>query len=141
MLITFSLESCQSENNNNTSSHTHHKLTPHLPLGMEVVNCKPTNPSGETLVQPQLIPPIHSDQVAEPLMRQLMSNDVGNPILELGIGFSFVIENSGGSISDQTPIFHGPHGELVNSKKIGLGERIVDAKNFREVIDDLMGML
>lgn len=140
LLITFSLEIRQSKNINNTSSHTHHELTPHLPLGMEVVNRKPANPCGKPFVQPQLIPPVHGHQVAKPLMSQLMGNHVGDPVLELCVGFSFIVKNSGGSISDETPIFHGTHGELVNSKKIRLGERIVNTKDLGEVVDDLVGV-
>lgn len=69
-----------------------------------------------------------------------MGNNVSNPILEFFIRFSFVVEYGCGSVRDKTPIFHGAHGELVNSKKIGLGERIFDTKNFREVVNDLVGM-
>jgi hypothetical protein len=36
-----------------------------------MINGKPTNPGCESLVQPQFIPPIHSDKVAEPLVGQL----------------------------------------------------------------------
>jgi hypothetical protein len=140
LLITFSLEFCQSKNINNTSSHTHHELTPDLPLGMKVINCKPTDPGCKSFVQPQLIPPIHGDQVAKPLMSQLVGNNVSNPILEFCIRLSFVVEDGCGSVGDEPPIFHGTHGELVNSKKIGLGERIVNTEDFREVVDDLVGM-
>lgn len=105
-----------------------------------MVNCKPTNPGCKTFVQPQLIPPIHRDQVAEPLMSQFMRNNVGNPILESFVGFPFIIEDSCGSVGDEAPVFHGTHGELVNSKKIGFGERIFDSKNVREIVDGLVGM-
>lgn len=50
LLITFSLKFCQSENINNTSFHTHHELTPDLPLGMKVINCKPADPGRKTFV-------------------------------------------------------------------------------------------
>jgi hypothetical protein len=45
-----------------------------------VVYGKPTHPSGKPLIQPKLAPPIHGDQVAEPLVSELMSYNVSNAI-------------------------------------------------------------
>ena len=44
------------------------ELLPNLPLGKEVVNGQPADPGGETLVQPQVGPPLHGHIVAEPLV-------------------------------------------------------------------------
>jgi len=38
---------------------------------MEVIHGKPTNPGCKAFVQPKLIPPIHGNKVAEPLVSQL----------------------------------------------------------------------
>ena len=38
---------------------------------VQMINSKPSYPGGETLVEPQLTPPVHGDQVAKPLMGQL----------------------------------------------------------------------
>lgn len=38
--------------------------------GVEMVDSKPANPCGEALIEPEVIPPIHSYKVAKPLMSQ-----------------------------------------------------------------------
>jgi hypothetical protein len=45
-----------------------------------MINGKPTDPGSETLIQPELIPPVHSDEVTEPLMGKLMGNDICYPV-------------------------------------------------------------
>lgn len=45
-----------------------------------MVNREPAHPSGKTLVEPQLVPPVHGDQVTEPLMRKLVGNNVSYPV-------------------------------------------------------------
>jgi hypothetical protein len=62
--------------------------------GIELVNSKPPNPSCKPFVEPELIPPVHGDQIAEPLMRQLVRNDVGDTLSEPLIRLSFVEEDS-----------------------------------------------
>ncbi|KAI6756740.1 hypothetical protein HG530_011338 [Fusarium avenaceum] len=61
------------------------KLSPDLPVGVQVINSVPADPGSEALVEPELIPPVHSDKVAKPLMSQLVGNDVGNGVLESGV--------------------------------------------------------
>ncbi len=39
------------------------------------------HPAGEALIEPQVIPPHHSDEVPEPLMCQLVSHHHGHPLL------------------------------------------------------------
>lgn len=45
-----------------------------------MVDGEPADPGGEALVQPQLAPPVHGDEVAEPLMGQLVGDDVGDAV-------------------------------------------------------------
>ena len=35
-------------------------------------------PSSKTLIQPQMSPPLHSDEIAKPLMGQFMGNNSRN---------------------------------------------------------------
>lgn len=75
---------------------TYNKLSPDVPIygivsmnsespvasltGIEVIDRKPAHPGGETLVEPQLTPPVHGDEITEPLMCKLVSNYVCYPI-------------------------------------------------------------
>ena len=42
---------------------------------VQVVDGEPTNPSGKAFIEPEFAPPVHSDQVAEPLVCQLVHHD------------------------------------------------------------------
>ena len=45
-----------------------------------MINGKPTDPGCESLIQPQLIPPVHGDEVAKPLVSQLYKmSQITNP--------------------------------------------------------------
>ena len=72
-----------------------------------------------------LVPPVHRDQVTEPLVGKLVCHNVDNTILVFLIRSVFVEQDSGGTeydllairvrshskttlpVSDQTPILHG----------------------------------
>ena len=45
------------------------KLVPQFPLGKQGISSKGLHPARKTLVQPQIVPPAHRDEVAEPLVR------------------------------------------------------------------------
>jgi len=78
-----------------------------------MVHSIPTDPSGETLVEPELkmlvskhsnllyatylVPPVHSNQVAKPLMSKLVSDNVNNAVLVLLVRCVFVEEYSSSS--------------------------------------------
>ena len=116
------------------------KLRPHLPVRVHVVNSIPTGPGSETLVQPELIPPVHGDQVAEPLVSKFVRDNVGNVVLEARRSSGFIVEDTSGSVSDETPVLHGSVCEFVNSEQVGLGERVLNLENVGEEVNDLGGV-
>jgi hypothetical protein len=63
-----------------------------------VVNSQPANPSCEALVEPELVPPVHGDEVAKPLVSKLVSHDVRNPVSVAVRGCFFVEENGSCSV-------------------------------------------
>ncbi len=46
-----------------------------VPLGVPVVGGLVLHPGGEAFVEPEVIPPLHGDHVAEPLVRHLVGDD------------------------------------------------------------------
>mmetsp|Transcript_585 Transcript_585/g.1032 ORF Transcript_585/g.1032 Transcript_585/m.1032 type:complete len:328 (+) Transcript_585:960-1943(+) len=52
----------------------HRELVPHLPVGEQLVRGPGLRPAGEPLVEPEVVPPGHGHQVAEPLVRQLVGH-------------------------------------------------------------------
>lgn len=61
-----------------------------------MIDGEPTDPGGEALVQPQLAPPVHGDEVAEPLMGQLVGDNVGDAVA-VAIGRCLLVEENGSS--------------------------------------------
>ena len=54
-----------------------HELRPHRPFGEQPVHRLGAYPRGETLVEPQVVPPVHGHQVAEPHVRHLVCDHLG----------------------------------------------------------------
>ena len=71
-----------------------------------MVHCVEPNPRRKALVKPELIPPVHGDQVAEPLVSKLVCYDVDNAIAVLLIRGIFVEQDGGCAIGDQSPVLH-----------------------------------
>ena len=61
------------------------KVDPPLPLGPEGVGGRHLHEGGEGLVEPDAVPPLHGDEVAEPHVGQLVGDHVGHA-LQLGLG-------------------------------------------------------
>ena len=70
------------------------------------------NKVGKTLVEPEIVPPIHGDEIAEPVMRQLMHEGICKIIVvvlcRVGLKHFFLV------VGDKSGIFHGPVGVISN---------------------------
>ena len=117
------------------------KLRPHLPVRVHVVNSIPTSPGSETFVEPELIPPVHGYQVAEPLVSKFVRDNVGNVVLEARRSSGLIVEDTSGSVSDETPVLHGSVCEFVDREQVRLGERVLNLENIGEEVNDLGGVL
>ena len=60
---------------------------------------------GKTLIQPEVIPPLHGHQIAEPLMGHFMGNDQGN-LLAAGHTGIVIHQQEDFSVGHQAPILH-----------------------------------
>lgn len=45
---------------------------------IEMINSQPTDPGRESLIQPKFIPPVHRDEVSEPLVSKLYDGDMSD---------------------------------------------------------------
>lgn len=59
-----------------------------------MVNGEPADPCRKAFVEPQLAPPVHGDQVAEPLVCQLVSDNICDTIA-VAVRRCFGIEEDG----------------------------------------------
>jgi len=95
-----------------------------LELGLELVGAKRLDPGGERLVEPEVVPPLQSDLVAEPHVGQFVADHGGHPVLLLdrGVGGDQQIHLP---LGDQAPVLHGARLKLGNGDVVGLGQRLL----------------
>lgn len=98
-----------------------------------------TDVLGKTLVEPEIVPPLHGDKIAKPVMSKLMDNGVakgehaliGNPVLK-------EIQIIKG---DDAGILHGAPLVLMCKDLIILGKGVGTAEVFLEELKGLVGHL
>jgi len=94
------------------------------PVGDDLVG----HPGGEGLVEPQVVPPGHRHQVAEPLVGELVRDHLGHPLLHG--------ERRGGRIGEQrhlaegdgAGVLHGAGLEVGDADLVELAERVGEAE-------------
>ena len=100
---------------------------------------------GEGLVEPQVVPPLHGDQIAEPHVRELVQDRVGAS-LHLGLGGTRA-EHVGVAEGHAARVLHGARVVLGHEDLIVLREGVGDAVGALEEleaatgdVDDLVGI-
>ena len=97
---------------------------PAFPMRLPGVDREHLHESGERLVEPDPVPPLHRDQVAEPHVGVLMRDDVGHA-LEFGARGAFVVDQQGGLAErDRAQVLHRARGEVGNRDQVELVARI-----------------
>ena len=108
------------------------ELRPHVPFREQMVHRQEFDPGGKPLVEPQMGPPLHGDEVAEPLVRQLVGDDNGHPLARARRRLLGVHQNRGLAVGHRAPVLHGPGGEVGDGQQVHLRQRIGDVKVFVE---------
>ena len=85
------------------------------------------HPRREAFVQPDVVPPLHRDEVAEPLVRHLVREDLGDEFPRLLGRRNGVGEQERLAIEDRGGVLHGPRREIRDADDVELLERIFDA--------------
>ena len=88
---------------------------------------------GERLVEPEVIPPNHSDQVAEPLMRDFVHDHVLEPEFPGPCGLC--LEQNHFGIGDAPHVFHGAEVILRADNVVHFLVRILSVHEFRVEAD------
>ena len=108
---------------------------PSLPLRLPRVHREHLHEGGERFVEPDAVPPAHRDQIAEPHVRVLVRNHVGNA-LELGPRRGFLVgQQRGLAKRDRAEIFHRARREIGNRDQVELVARILEAVIVGEIFE------
>ncbi len=96
-------------------------------------------PGGERLVQPQIVPPAHGDQVTEPHVRHLVQDRLGARLAgEVGDARP---EDVGLHERHAARVLHRAFLELGHEELVVLAERVLDAERAVEEVEALPGHL
>eukprot|EP00967_Tisochrysis_lutea_P008728 scaffold10421_cov31-Tisochrysis_lutea.AAC.3 len=60
--------------------HVGNELLPHGPLGMKPSTYASLHPGCETLIEPQVIPPLHGHKITKPLVSEFMDDNLCNAL-------------------------------------------------------------
>ena len=106
----------------------HAEAHPPLPLGPEGVDGQYLHEGGEGLVEPDPVPPLHGDQVAEPHVGDLVADHVGDP-LELDPGGLGRVDQQDRLAEGHAPeVLHRSEGEVGDGHQVELVGRVGDAE-------------
>jgi hypothetical protein len=98
---------------------------PGVPLGLPHVDDLVLHVGGETLVQPQAVPPLHGGVVTEPHVSQFVRHHVGNAFLLTLGGRGLVAEQVGLAIDDAAQVLHGAGSEVGHGDEVDLVTAVV----------------
>src|SRR3989344_1652102 len=104
------------------------ELRPDIPLREYVVDREVFDIGGEALVEPQVRPPLHGNEVAKPLVRYLVGNDKSHPLAVVCRRVYSVYKQGTFSIRDGTPIFHRSGGKIWNGYHVQDWQRVRNIK-------------
>ena len=92
--------------------------TYHSPVLPEMISAYVFHVVSKAFIKPQVIPPLHSDQVTKPLVRKLVSHDNGHILLVSGARGSRVTQHVGLAEREYSPVFHGSGSKIRHSDQI-----------------------
>ena len=117
-------------------------LQPDLPVRMHPVGDAGLHPRGKALIEPDIIPPGHGDQIAEPLMRHLVGHG-GIDVLAIGLIRTQGVEQKNPfEIENGPPIFHRTKAAAIgHSKIIELGQGVGRSEIVIKFNKDLGGIV
>ena len=95
-------------------------------------------PLGERLVQPQVVPPAHGHQVAEPHVGQLVQDRVG-AVLVLVVGDLRAEDVVLLGVDDAAEVLHRAGVEVGHEELVVLGQRVAHAELLVEEVEALLG--
>ena len=96
---------------------------PDFPIRIEMRTAFAAHPGSESFVEPEVVPPCHRHQIAEPLMRCFVGDNFVNALPRRGRRFLRVEQQRRFVIGDAAPILHRSTETTGNRNLIELGQR------------------
>ena len=109
-------------------------LLPNFEIRVAHVRRVVLHEGGEALVEPQVRPPLHGDEVAEPLVRHLVAHHDRHPLLLRLRRLLLVDQQRRLPVRDQPPVLHGRAREVGDGDQVQLVHRVRAVEEVGEVL-------
>src|SRR5215469_13890321 len=83
-----------------------------VPLRFPGLDWLALHPGSEALVEPDVVPPFHGDEIAEPLMSHLMCDDAGDRLFQIDGALLLINQQNHFAEGDAAGILHGSGREI-----------------------------
>src|SRR5690242_9075209 len=110
-----------------------------MPLRMPCANGLAFHPSGKAFIEPDIVPPRGGHKIAKPLMRDLMRNDGGVPLLAENRGGLLIHEQRSIAIENGSSVLHAAPLIVRDGQHVELFKWILDAIPLVIEVDRLRG--
>ena len=110
-----------------------------VPLGVHRFDGLILHPCGKAFVQPDVIPPLHRDQIAKPLMRHLVRDHAGDSLLQADRPLLLVDQKNHLAECDAASILHCARREIWQADQVQLSIGILDSEILVVVAEDILG--
>jgi hypothetical protein len=104
------------------------EVDPHFQVGPQRVDGLVGDPFREGFVEPQVVPPLHGDVVAEPLVREFVAHDEGDVAFVAPPRCGAVHEEGACAEDDEARVLHGAEAEAGHGDLVVLAEAVRDAE-------------
>ena len=111
----------------------------YMPLRMHGGNGLVLHPGGEAFVEPDVVPPLHGHQVAEPLVSHLVGDHQRHVFLGIHRRCFGIEEQVGFAVGDGAKVFHGSCLEVGQANQIELLERVGNSEVGVVVVQYIFG--
>ena len=106
-------------------------VEPGLPVRMQRLGGLGLHPAREALVEPDVVPPRHGDEIAEPLVRHLVRDDAEDAALRVARARRRIEQQAALEEGDAAPVLHGAAEAARHRDQVELGQRIFRRRNSR----------
>ena len=115
-----------------------HVIEFEIPFRLPRLNRLARHPCGETLIEPNIVPPFHGNQVAEPLVSHLMSDHRCDLLFHIDGALLVVDQENDFAKRDTAGIFHRARGKIRQADQIEFPVGILDAEIFVVVTENVL---
>ena len=108
-----------------------------IPVWLDFFQRLAGHPGGKSFVQPDVVPPFHGDEIAEPLVRHLVRDHAGDAFLQVHRTLLVVNKKNHFAEGNAAGVLHCAGGEIRQADQIKLPVWILDTEIIVVILQDV----